>query len=134
VWSFPNRITLGFLLIPQPNSNANNDENRLVKNRQAAQLFRQRQKQHIRDLEDKVSAVNEVNVALTAKVDVLKAENKLVKEQLNYLRSFVAAALQYAFPQNKVKWSIFPFVIFLFRSTTLFFLGQDYNIPKTFRD
>jgi len=82
-------------------TNGNNDENRLVKNRQAAQLFRQRQKQHIKDLENKVGAVNEVNVALTAKVDVLKAENKLVKEQLNYLRSFVAAALQYAFPQNK---------------------------------
>jgi len=83
------------------NNHNNNDDNRLVKNRQAAQLFRQRQKQHIKDLEDKVTAVNEVNVALTAKVDVLKAENKLVKEQLNYLRSFVAAALQYAFPQNK---------------------------------
>jgi len=85
----------------RPKRGQSNDENRLVKNRQAAQLFRQRQKQHIKDLEDKVSAVNQVNVSLSAKVDVLKAENKLVKDQLQYLRGFVAVALQHAFPQSK---------------------------------
>jgi len=78
-------------------------QKRLVKNRQAAQLFRKRQKQYISDLEGKVADVSNKNVALTARVDVLHAENKLLKDQLTYLRTFVVSALQQAFPPDKWK-------------------------------
>jgi len=63
---------------------------RLVKNREAAQLFRQRQKAYIGDLEQKVDKLSTENVALQSKVDLLSAENKLIKEQLGYLRNFIS--------------------------------------------
>ncbi len=74
---------------------------RLVKNRQAAQLFRKRQKEYIADLENKVAEVTNKNIALMAKVDVLASENKLVKDQLAFLRTFVVGALQSAFTPGK---------------------------------
>jgi len=79
----------------------NKRQKRLVKNRQAAQLFRKRQKQYISDLENKVAEVTNKNIALMAKVDVLVTENQLVKDQLKYLRTFVVSALEQAFPQQK---------------------------------
>jgi len=63
---------------------------RLVKNREAAQLFRQRQKAYIGDLEQKVDKLSTENVTLQSKVDLLSAENKLIKEQLGYLRNFIS--------------------------------------------
>jgi type II secretory pathway pseudopilin PulG len=79
----------------------NKRQKRLVKNRQAAQLFRKRQKQYISDLENKVAEVTNKNIALMAKVDVLVTENQLVKDQLKYLRTFVVSALEQAFPPQK---------------------------------
>jgi hypothetical protein len=79
----------------------NKRQKRLVKNRQAAQLFRKRQKQYISDLENKVAEVTNKNIALIAKVDVLVTENQLVKDQLKYLRTFVVSALEQAFPPQK---------------------------------
>ncbi len=72
-----------------------------MKNRQAAQLFRKRQKEYIADLENKVAEVTNKNIALMAKVDVLVSENKLVKDQLAFLRTFVVGALQSAFTPGK---------------------------------
>lgn len=82
----------------EPNSKK---QKRLVKNRQAAQLFRKRQKQYISDLENKVAEVTNKNIALMAKVDVLVSENQLVKDQLKYLRTFVVSALEQAFSPQK---------------------------------
>jgi len=76
-------------------------QKRRVKNREAAQLFRQRQKQHIRDLEEEVRGINNKNVVLNTQIEVLKAENTMVKEQLRYLRCFITEGLKFAFPENK---------------------------------
>jgi hypothetical protein len=78
-------------------------QKRRVKNREAAQLFRQRQKQHIRDLEAEVKGINDKNTHLTTQMEVMRAENTLVKEQLQYLRCFVLEGLKFAFPdQTKI--------------------------------
>lgn len=78
-------------------------QKRRVKNREAAQLFRQRQKQHIRDLEQQVNGINNKNVELQTQMEVLRAENTLVKDQLKYLRCFVLEGLRSAFPEQKFK-------------------------------
>jgi len=67
---------------------------RLVKNRQAAQQFRKRQKQYIQDLEKRCSSLTAQNASYAAKLELLITENRLVKEQLEYLRSFVNQAVQ----------------------------------------
>jgi len=86
-----------------PNEQETKRQKRRVKNREAAQLFRQRQKQHIRDLEAEVKGINDKNMQLTTQMEVLKAENALVKEQLHYLRCYVLEGLKFAFPdQSKV--------------------------------
>lgn len=75
---------------------------RLVKNREAAQLFRQRQKAYIGDLEVKVDKLSTENVTLQSKVDLLSAENKLIKEQLGYLRNFISqVTMTLPFSQNQ---------------------------------
>jgi len=74
-------------------------QRRLVKNREAAQLFRQRQKAYIHDLEKKVTDLNESNNDFRARIELLTSENKLIKEQLLYLRNFVAQAVSF-FPKN----------------------------------
>jgi len=79
----------------------NKRQKRRVKNREAAQLFRQRQKQHIRDLEEEVRNINNRNTDLNTQLEVLRAENTLVKEQLRYLRCFVTEGLKFAFPESK---------------------------------
>lgn len=76
-------------------------QKRRVKNREAAQLFRQRQKQHIRDLEEEVRGINDKNSELNTQVEVLRAENTMVKEQLRYLRCFITEGLKFAFPESK---------------------------------
>lgn len=66
---------------------------RLVKNREAAQQFRQRQKQHILDMEAKIKLLDTENSELRTKVELLVSENKIVKDQLLYLRSFIGQAV-----------------------------------------
>eukprot|EP01087_Luapelamoeba_hula_P020569 TRINITY_DN703_c0_g1_i2.p1 TRINITY_DN703_c0_g1~~TRINITY_DN703_c0_g1_i2.p1 ORF type:complete len:294 (+),score=75.78 TRINITY_DN703_c0_g1_i2:70-951(+) len=78
-------------------------QKRRVKNREAAQLFRQRQKQHIRDLEQQVSNINDKNVDLATQMEVLRAENTLVKDQLKFLRNFVVEGLRSAYPEQKFR-------------------------------
>lgn len=75
-------------------------QKRLVKNRRAAQLFRKRQKQYIIDLEKQVNGLASQNAAYSAKVDLLSAENNLIKDQLGYLRSFISKAVQLSFPTD----------------------------------
>ncbi|ELR16326.1 bZIP transcription factor domain containing protein [Acanthamoeba castellanii str. Neff] len=73
-------------------------ERRLLKNRKAAQQFRKRQKNHILELEARVETLSTENSTLTSQVELLHAENKLIREQLDYMRSFVLNALQFTFP------------------------------------
>jgi hypothetical protein len=75
-------------------------ERRLLKNRKAAQMFRKRQKNHILELEARVETLTTENSTLTSQVELLHAENKLIREQLDYMRSFVLNALQFTFPPS----------------------------------
>lgn len=75
-------------------------QRRLVKNREAAQLFRQRQKAYIQDLEKKVQDLGATNNDYRARVELLNSENKLIKEQLLYLRNFVTQAVSHSFPKG----------------------------------
>jgi len=70
-----------------------------VKNREAAQLFRQRQKAYIQDLEKKVHDLAVDNNEFRARVELLNSENKLIKDQLLYLRNFVTQAVSFSFPK-----------------------------------
>jgi hypothetical protein len=74
-------------------------QRRLVKNREAAQLFRQRQKAYIQDLEKKVADLAATNNEFRARVELLNSENKLIKEQLLYLRNFITQAVSFSFPK-----------------------------------
>jgi len=75
-------------------------QRRLVKNREAAQLFRQRQKAYIQDLERKVTELTSHNNDARARIELLSSENKLIKEQLLYLRNFITQAVSFTFPKS----------------------------------
>jgi len=74
-------------------------QKRLVKNREAAQLFRQRQKEYISNLEAKAAELTSANAVVNARLELLAAENKIMKEQLLYLRTFMKQAISLSFPQ-----------------------------------
>lgn len=60
-------------------------QRRLIKNREAAQQFRQRQKEYIQNLERRVTELN-THVGETHKhIELLTAENRLLRDQLVYL-------------------------------------------------
>lgn len=73
-------------------------QKRLVKNREAAQLFRQRQKNYIQDLEKKVEGLISENHQFTSKAELLESENRLLRDQLTYLRGFLSQIMTMAFP------------------------------------
>jgi len=75
-------------------------QQRLEKNREAAHLFRQRQKQYLLDLERKVELLNTENAEYKAKMELLRTENQMIKEQLGYLRNFISQALTF-FPASQ---------------------------------
>jgi len=77
-------------------------QRRLVKNREAAQLFRQRQKEYINNLELKAAELTSANTEANARVELLTSENKLMREQLVYLRNFMKQAVSYSFPHATV--------------------------------
>eukprot|EP01133_Synstelium_polycarpum_P014172 gene14172-16704_t len=94
-------------LIPTTDGGGNPEEEkhqkrqrRLVKNREAAQLFRQRQKAYIQDLEKKVSDLTSSNSEFRARVELLGSENKLIREQMGYLRNFITQAVSFSFPKQ----------------------------------
>jgi len=76
-------------------------QRRLVKNREAAQLFRQRQKAYIQNLEKKVNDLNFENQQHRSKVELLTTENRLLSDQLTYLRSFISGVISIAFPNGQ---------------------------------
>lgn len=68
-------------------------QKRLEKNREAAQLFRQRQKAYIQDLEQKVDSLVSENQQFTNRAELLESENRLLRDQLNYLRNFMTQVM-----------------------------------------
>jgi len=79
----------------------NKRQRRLVKNREAAQLFRQRQKAYIQNLEKKVNDLNFENQQHRSKVELLTTENRLLSDQLSYLRTFISGVISMAFPNGQ---------------------------------
>merc|ERR1712063_130338 len=75
-------------------------QQRLLKNREAAQQFRQRQKNYIQELEKKVDSLVSENQLFTSKAELLQSENHLLRDQLSYLRGFMGHVMS-AF-SNKV--------------------------------
>ena len=71
---------------------------KLEKNREASQLFRQRQSEHISELETKVGGLRHENDAHKLKLETLNMENKSIREQLTMLRSFIGQAVSFAYP------------------------------------
>lgn len=57
-------------------------------------MFRQRQKVYIQDLEKRTTDLTAENASLRAKVELLSAENKVIRDQLAYLRSVIGNAVQ----------------------------------------
>jgi len=68
---------------------------RLEKNREAAQQFRQRQKNYILGLESQVDTLGATNKDLQERLGIIAGENKLLKEQLAYLRHFITKAMSF---------------------------------------
>jgi len=73
-------------------------QRRLMKNREAAAQFRHRQKAYMHKLEKHAAELTTSNQQVTAKIELLSSENKLMKEQLGYLRNFVKNAVSLSFP------------------------------------
>mmetsp|Transcript_27977 Transcript_27977/g.39479 ORF Transcript_27977/g.39479 Transcript_27977/m.39479 type:complete len:689 (+) Transcript_27977:50-2116(+) len=76
---------------PDPNSNSGEDtldakqakrQRRLMRNRESAQLSRERKKAYVKGLEDNVQVLTKANHDLTQQVLELTSENKKLKEQL----------------------------------------------------
>jgi hypothetical protein len=68
----------------------------LSRNREAAQLFRQRQKAYLQELEENVTEIAIENSEMKAKAELLRSENKLVRDQLDYLRNIIAEGIAYS--------------------------------------
>jgi len=68
-----------------------------LKNREAAQQFRQRQREHIRELEQQVATYQAQNESFNEQVEKLQDENKLARQQVQLLREFIAQAMSFAF-------------------------------------
>ena len=59
----------------------------MIKNRESAQLSRQRKKQYVNDLESRVKTLNEESDKLKIQVIELTNKNKQLEEELNYYKS-----------------------------------------------
>jgi hypothetical protein len=66
---------------------------RQEKNREAAQLFRQRQKAKVHELERAVDDLTCNNSEYRMKMEILAFENKILKDQLFYLKNLVSSGI-----------------------------------------
>jgi len=78
---------------------------RLVRNREAAQRFRKLQKIKIESMDAKIKELELANSDYQAKLATLTAENKAIKEHLEYLRSFLEHAVSMTFGSTDVALS-----------------------------
>merc|ERR1712137_767255 len=84
----------------QTEEEKSNRQQRLLKNREAAQQFRQRQKTYIQDLEHKIEELSQKNQRHNSKAELLEAENRLLKDQLEYLRGFISQLMSITQPMG----------------------------------
>lgn len=70
---------------------------RVLRNREAAKLFRQRQRDQLEDLEAEVIALKAEHKAYTEQKEQLTAENAAIQQQVQFVHSFITEALKYAF-------------------------------------
>jgi len=80
-------------LIQMDGEKAVKKKRRQEKNREAAQLFRQRQKAKVHDLERSVNELAGSNSEFRMKMEILAFENKILKDQLFYLKNLVASGI-----------------------------------------
>ena len=64
-------------------------QRRLIKNRESAQLSRQKKKQYVEDLERKVQTLTAQNENLQNQVGQLSEANQQLGEQVTYLQNFI---------------------------------------------
>ncbi|GAB4843965.1 hypothetical protein Ancab_013929 [Ancistrocladus abbreviatus] len=84
-----NKFSRSSTVLPENNGNFNlgseEDEKRkarLMRNRESAQLSRQRKKQHVEELEDKVRTMHSTITELNSKISFMMAENACLRQQL----------------------------------------------------
>ena len=73
-------------------------ERRLIKNRESAQQFRKRQKQHTMELQDKVHKLTDENINLKHHVEKLEHDKLELEKQIKNVWSFVHKAFTFAVP------------------------------------
>ena len=71
---------------------------RKARNRKAAKDFRRRQKQKVEDIMNRNTELEKRNEELETQLKVASNENDVMKDQLEYLRSFVSRVMQAALP------------------------------------
>lgn len=74
-----------------------------VRNRIAAQEFRQRQKTYIFELEQKVDNLTRMNANVNCRLKILVRENSVLRYHLSFLRDFIAKVSPPLPPQNQIK-------------------------------
>ena len=75
----------------------------MERNREAAQLFRQRQKAYVDELEDKVNLLLKENIEAKTKVNALLDENKAIKDEMAQVRSFLSQTLKASFALEQLQ-------------------------------
>jgi len=65
-------------------------QRKVLKNRLAARTFRRRQKEHISEMASQIDSLSEENIKLKSALKLMAMENKMIKEQLGYIKSFLA--------------------------------------------
>eukprot|EP00011_Vannellida_sp_DIVA3-517-6-12_P005825 CAMPEP_0114614858 /NCGR_PEP_ID=MMETSP0168-20121206/5869_1 /TAXON_ID=95228 ORGANISM="Vannella sp., Strain DIVA3 517/6/12" /NCGR_SAMPLE_ID=MMETSP0168 /ASSEMBLY_ACC=CAM_ASM_000044 /LENGTH=245 /DNA_ID=CAMNT_0001825917 /DNA_START=23 /DNA_END=760 /DNA_ORIENTATION=+ len=81
---------------------------RKARNRKAAKDFRRRQKKKVEDIVNTNKELEKKNEELETKLKIANNENDVMKEQLNYLRSFVSRVMQAALPAMAAQQLSFP--------------------------
>merc|ERR1711991_755304 len=75
-------------------------QRRLLKNRAAAQQFRQRQKEYIASLETQVEEFGKSHETQSRRIQMLELENSIIKEHLSHLREFVTRSVLMVAPNT----------------------------------
>mmetsp|Transcript_26116 Transcript_26116/g.42803 ORF Transcript_26116/g.42803 Transcript_26116/m.42803 type:complete len:667 (-) Transcript_26116:311-2311(-) len=73
----------------QPLTPAEKKARRLQKNRESAQLFRQKKKVYVEELEKQVKALTEQQAGLSSQVMQLCSDNTRLKNEVSFLQSFI---------------------------------------------
>ena len=73
-------------------------ERRLIKNRESAQQFRKRQKQHTMDLQERVNHLTDENTNLKHQLENINKEKQHLEKQISNLWGFVNKAFTFAVP------------------------------------